>query len=167
MGFISNRRYLVVPQDLIISGKMNVELFNCLSKFHMSEGLSFFTSRLGIYNLLGWTRIGVVDTKSNFTGMYLIRFYLKGIGYKFLRSRKPLRWIRVELGYSVSTYIYIPAFVKLFHKRDKLVIISSAKSKLSSFAKQIFHLRPADVYKGKGIRLTNRLYLTFKPGKQR
>lgn len=99
--------------------------------------------------------------------IYVIRLYLKGIGYKFLRVKKFNSFLRIELGYSISLYLYIPNYVRISTKRDKIIILGSNYFNVSNFSKRIFSLRPADAYKGKGVRYSNIKYNTFKPGKQR
>lgn len=101
------------------------------------------------------------------TNIHIIRFYLKGIGYKFLRPKKNRSFIRVELGFSISTYIKIPNSIKVFNKKDRIAVLGFSKVDVVNFSKLLFKLRPADVYKGKGIRYTNVEYRDFKPGKQR
>jgi hypothetical protein len=168
MKYISDQKCLLVPQHLSPLCEISKELFSLFSKFYVFKDFYFFTLIRDLHiRASKLSRTSHVVAENNSTDIYIVRFHLKGIGYKFLRSRKFSRWIRIELGYSVSTYVCIPASVKLFHKRDKLVIISQTKASLLNFANQVFYLRPADVYKGKGVRLTTRSYTTFKPGKQR
>jgi hypothetical protein len=163
-----NRRYLAVLQDSLNSDNVLITFSQLIAKFKIFEDFCFFTQVKSFHKYIRQIQIGSnVEKKFTTNHIYSVRFYLKGIGYKFMRPRKFTSWIRIELGYSVSTYVYVPASIKLFHKRDRLVIISFVKTQLIYFAKRIFHLRPADVYKGKGVRLTTRLYTSFKPGKQR
>lgn len=104
---------------------------------------------------------------SNLTKIYITKFYLKGVGYKFLKIRSQQNVLKIELGHSSFTYFKIPQCIKIFHKRDRLILLSFQKDELAKFSHFIFKLRPADVYKGKGVRLSTVSYTTFKTGKQR
>lgn len=141
-----------------------------LDSFYLFKNLCFFFLKYSKYlaNTHILARLGSKYPSSSLSlKTYVIRFYLKGIGYKFLRSRGLMDFLKIELGYSVSTYVRIPHFLKIFHKRDKLIIIGFDKFRLINFSKQVFHLRPADAYKGKGVRLSTLPYTKFKAGKQR
>lgn len=100
--------------------------------------------------------------------IYLIRLFLKGVGYKILRSKlKSLRSVyRFELGFSVSMYVFVPGNVFSRHRREKLVLFSPVKDHVTRFARFIIGLRTPDVYKGKGVRDAAYVFQP-KPGKQR
>jgi large subunit ribosomal protein L6 len=169
----------------------SIAIFNASNKYQISNFQKFVIKikknnkliNFITYNLLFFKKFQYVITNLNFfkkfsstinslryntnKRVYTSRFYLKGVGYKFLQSRKFPQILRVELGYSILAYLQIPKFVKIFHKRDKIIIISFYKDLLFNFSVKIFKIRPADPYKGKGVRITGTPYVTFKSGKQR
>lgn len=137
-----------------------------INKFRILNNLIFMFSKFKSYRNL--FKEFCRYTPSTFSlKIYVIRLYLKGIGYKFLKAKKFNSFLRIELGYSLSFYICIPNYVRISTKRDKIIILGSNYFNVSNFAKRIFSLRPADVYKGKGVRYSNIKYINFKPGKQR
>lgn len=166
MGYLFNYKYLELKRNFNSFVVLNKQSQQFLSNINIFQNFSFFFQKCSQFKF-----ILKFFKNSNITPcpvkMYIVRFYLKGIGYKFLRSKRLNDFFRIELGHSVSLYVHIPNTIKIFTKRDKLIIISSISSKLIEFSKRIFSLRPADVYKGKGIRLSSRAYTKFKPGKQR
>ncbi|MBA3987195.1 MAG: hypothetical protein H0X63_11630 [Flavobacteriales bacterium] len=100
--------------------------------------------------------------------MFIIRLFLKGVGYKILRSRLACynQIYRFELGYSVVRYVFVPKSVYCKHRRDRITIFGTVKDDVVRVAKLFIGLRCPDVYKGKGVRDA---FYTFepKPGKQR
>jgi hypothetical protein len=164
MGFSFNTKFFTFQRNLEAFKKVINRSEQLLSGFYIFKGFSFFSLIAEQHKLVTQPNI---ELSIHTIKVYIIRFYLKGIGYKFLRPKKLKNFLRIELGHSVSTYINVPIFVKLFHKRDKLIMIGFNRTQLLNFSKKIFHLRPADVYKGKGVRLSTLPYNTFKPGKQR
>ena len=137
-----------------------------INNFNILDNLVFMFSRFKSYKN---SFQNFYNQKSNVPRLktHVIRLYLKGIGYKFLRVKKFSSFLRVELGYSISIYLRIPQSIRISTKRDKIIIVGSNYFNVNNFSKRIFNLRPADVYKGKGVRYSNIKYITFKPGKRR
>lgn len=137
-----------------------------INKFRILSNLIFMFSKFKNYrnSFKGFdhSKLNMFHIK-----IYVVRLYLKGIGYKFLRAKKFNSFLRIELGYSLSLYLHIPHCVRISTKRDKIIILGSNYFNVSNFSKRIFSLRPADAYKGKGVRYSNIKYINFKPGKQR
>lgn len=137
-----------------------------ISKVGIFYNFVLFFQKFKIFNKCFDTLRSLINT-SALSQIYITKFYLKGVGYKFLKIRSQPCILKVQLGYSSFLYFRIPQFIKIFHKRDKLILLSFRKNELFRFSKFIFNLRPADVYKGKGVRLSTIPYTSFKTGKQR
>lgn len=100
--------------------------------------------------------------------VYIVRLFLKGVGYKILRGRRKNynSVYRFELGFSVVRYFFFPKVVYLKHRKDRIMIFSYSKDAVVRYSRLISSLRVPDVYKGKGVR-DGAYVFQPKPGKQR
>lgn len=107
-------------------------------------------------------------SKSFFKSFFVVRLFVKGVGYKILRSRSSLlnNIFRFELGYSVVYYVSVPQFLFCRHRRDRVIIFGTVKDSVVRLSKCFINLRFPDVYKGKGVRDAAYIFQP-KPGKQR
>ena len=146
--------------------------FICFSYFVVPISSYFFNSK---FNLIFFSKSSFFTFYNFFKylkveprRMFVIRLFLKGVGYKVLRSRNKIynHIYRFELGYSVTRYFFVPHNVYTKHRRDRILLFGFNKNFVVRTAKLLINLKNPDVYKGKGVR--DAVY-TFepKPGKQR
>lgn len=76
---------------------------------------------------------------------------IQGVGYRAALESE--RVIKLELGFSHSVRMEIPAGINVSIVKETLIIISGFdKQKVGEFAAKIKKLKPVEPYKGKGIR---------------
>ena len=100
--------------------------------------------------------------------LYLHFLYIKGLGFKFDYNNS-LKLLNLKIGYSHIVNINvnnIKAVNISIIKNNKICLISPLKSELGNFSYYIRSLPKKDLYKGKGIHLSNTL-LSLKEGKKK
>lgn len=159
----------ITPNSSLISSS------NFSSSFFYFIRCMNFGALVGFHSLWSY-RVGSRIFRSKFVGsgiqgwVFVIRFFLKGLGYKFVRPRSTdrMRALRVELGFSVVNYFAVPTGVRVFGRKNRFVFVGvNNKALLKKFCGMIYKLRPEDIYKGKGVRTSLVTTKVFKSGKQR
>lgn len=95
--------------------------------------------------------------------LYFFELNIAGLGYHVMKLNK--NKLRFALGHNHFIFIKIPKFIKIFSKKNSLLLISKDFVKLSNFKNFILRLKPLNSYKEQGIYDSNKI-LKFKLGKQ-
>jgi hypothetical protein len=131
--------------------------------YNYKDNIIFFRKSSYFVFVNAWVR-----STRDFNFIYIVRLFLKGVGYKVLQARKFSKILiyRFELGFSVVRYLCLPNTSFFKHRKDRVIIFGVSKDSVVRNAKLISSLKVPDVYKGKGVRDAAYLFQP-KPGKQR
>lgn len=96
----------------------------------------------------------IFSIKSHFSKQvkknFIKRILLKGRGYKTSFDKKS-RVLVLKIGFSHLVHLSIPLNVKIYKKKNKLVLKSSQLLTLNSFSLKIKKLKKINFYKSKGL----------------
>nr|YP_010041738.1 ribosomal protein L6 [Cyanophora sudae]QPB15059.1 ribosomal protein L6 [Cyanophora sudae] len=115
-----------------------------------------------------------INLIKNFTvnGQQFFRTSLKlnGLGFrvfKFFIKQRNKFFLKFKLGFSHKIYVPVPEeLIISCRKKNKIILASFNKQKLTNFAKKIQLLKFPEIYSNKGIILANQ-QLRIKPGKKK
>jgi ribosomal protein L6P/L9E len=100
-----------------------------------------------------------------FLGLF-VEIRTEGVGFKFLRFPQAPSSLCLSLGHSCNIIYNFPTFITFRSLKYRLLLFSPFLLLLSNTALRIRSYRPADPYKGKGLKFSTDP-LKLKPGKQR
>ena len=93
---------------------------------------------------------------------YFKEIYLKGLGYHVSIKNN---YLRFAIGYNHFIFLRVPINVKVYTKKDSLIIFGLNKNVLNMFVKKIKLLKKNNSYKKQGL-YTNLENIKLKKGKQ-
>jgi hypothetical protein len=139
-SLIKNKKYLLYHN---LTNKFALKLKMCLPIYKVLKHKLFFKhpdKRIPIKSYFSKT------SKKNF----IKRILLKGRGYK-TSFDKNSRFLILKIGFSHLVYLSIPLNVKIYKKKNKLVLKSSKLLTLNNFSIKIKKLKKVNFYKSKGL----------------
>jgi len=100
--------------------------------------------------LWGLTRTILANMVKGVVEGFEKRLEIQGIGYR--ASLKDERHLELRVGFSHPVIVEIPAGITVSVEKNIILVRSVDKQKVGEFAAQIRRIKPAEPYKGKGIR---------------
>jgi hypothetical protein len=93
---------------------------------------------------------------------YFVKLFLKGLGFrmKVQTSVDNFLYLELKLGFSHLNVIKVPSTLKLFLKKNSIVVSGFSRNLVGNFTRLIYNLRYPNCYTGKGFRYKKQiLYL--------
>lgn len=172
------RKSIKIPKNIKIDTRdRNIVKFEGpLGKadFYKNEeiGVNILKNEISLYrkkksknvnSLWGLHRALIKNIVEGITIGYKKKLIIKGVGYKVYLKKN---FLLIKMGYSHDIVYYIPKEVKVKCVGNEIDVVSHDKRILGQVCHEIKNIRKIDVYKGKGIKLSNEKII-LKQGKKK
>lgn len=139
---VSNRqgveKYIQVPPQVFLEKTNEHLLFKVVEKVNSTKINAF---------------LKIISTELHqLTVPYCTKLILKGLGYRLkLNIVNDSTILELKLGYNHLISLYVPKYLKIYIKKNYLIVEGYEKHLVGSFTSKIQQCRPADDYQGKGF----------------
>jgi len=172
------RKSIKIPKNVMINVKNdNLIIFEGpLGKIDLYKkeeiGIKVFNDEISLYkkkiskkvnSLWGLYRALIKNIINGITVGYKKKLIIKGVGYKVYLKED---FLLVKIGYSHDIIYFIPKKVRIVCLENEIEVISCDKKLVGQVCHEIKNIRKIDIYKGKGIKLSNEKII-LKQGKKK